>query len=244
MIHSSVMRSSSPKLALAVAALAVSSAGILLACGDAKKGTFADNTDAGENEAGGGGEAGTADAGGQGVDAGSPGICDLTKAYEVGCGRGGSLTCGDAGFDIWCAQNDAVLNSAAFDRGEAMCSTQANCDAAKRHDCDYQSYASATQTVAEGQLVAAYCATCEPQDAAGCATRATTYNQAAGPTSATDIFIAAWELADPVVDEIRVKCTGLALDAGTGADAGAACAQAFSTCSGGIYIDHLPNCPK
>jgi hypothetical protein len=54
-----------------------------------------------------------------------------------------------------------------------------------------------------------------------------------------DIFIAAWELSDPLTSDIDTKCTGSALDGG--ADAG--CVRAFADCAGGLYIDRLPNCP-
>ena len=85
----------------------------------------------------------------------------------------------------------------------------------------------------------AYCAQCEPSDTAGCATRAIAYDSSAG---ATDLFIAAWELSDALVDEIRTQCTGVA-DSGPGDGGADACAKAFGDCSGGIYVDHLPDCP-
>jgi len=173
-------------------------------------------------------------------DAGSdgPSICAITRAYLLACSK--DLTCGPEKFDAWCVDNDRVLDSDTYRNAEAKCLVTANCDQGKRHDCDYRTYNNATPTTAQSALVAAYCATCEPGDKAGCATRSTTYDVQQGPDAVTDIFVAAWELADPVTDEIRVKCTGSALDAGTG---DAACAAAFSDCSGGVYVDRLPNCP-
>ncbi|AKU95423.1 hypothetical protein AKJ09_02087 [Labilithrix luteola] len=165
--------------------------------------------------------------------------CEQTRSYFEDCAQ--ELTCGND-FDTWCAANDQAINSDAFRRAEAKCLTKANCDGNDRRACEYGSYATATPTTAQKAIVEAYCATCEPDDAAGCAKRQTTYNSAAGPKSVSDLFVAAWELADPLVDEIRTKCTGDALDGGAG-DA-AACAKAFSLCAGDIYIAKLPECPK
>jgi hypothetical protein len=61
------------------------------------------------------------------------------------------------------------------------------------------------------------------------------------PSSVSDLFVAAWELSDSLVDQVRTMCTGSALDAGS-ADGG--CASAFSDCAGGVYVDSLPDCPK
>lgn len=164
--------------------------------------------------------------------------CEITRAYTVACG--GDLNCGPSKFDAWCAQNDSVINSESYRRAEALCLTKANCDPDLRRDCEYKSYATATPTAAQKAIVAAYCQTCEPADPTGCATRKTTYVPSAGIKSVDDVFVAGWELADPIADEIRTKCTGSALDAGT-ADGG--CLKAFASCAGDVYIDRLPDCP-
>ena len=49
------------------------------------------------------------------------------------------------------------------------------------------------------------------------------------------------ELPDAIVDAIRTKCTGAALDGG--ADS-AACAKAFADCAAEPYLDAVPDCPK
>jgi hypothetical protein len=179
-------------------------------------------------------------------DAGSPSTCALTRAYTTACNKllpdgGDQLTCGDAKFDAWCDLNDKAINSAAFRRAEALCLTTANCDSLARRDCEYRSYATATPTAAQKQVVAAYCQMCEPADPGGCASRKTTYNPALGPKSTDDVFVAAWELNDPLADAIRTGCTSPA-DGGAGPDAGA-CLKSFASCAGGLYIDRLPNCP-
>jgi len=241
----------STRLTLALVVIAASAGGVLFACsngessvGDtvpseggadassnADTGTPLDNTDAGTSSD---------------VD-GSFDLCTKNEDYEVGCGRGANLTCGDAGFIDWCHLNDKAINSAQFDQAELNCMTQANCDSAKRHDCDYQSYNNDKLDTAQAALVQAYCQTCEPKDVSGCATRHTTYDPKAGPDSVSDLFIAAWELADPLVTKIQQQCTGGALDAGADAstDAGiTSCASLFSNCSGGVFVDTLPDCPK
>ncbi|MBS2019777.1 MAG: hypothetical protein JST00_43340 [Deltaproteobacteria bacterium] len=174
-----------------------------------------------------------------GADATTKTTCEITREYIATCG--GDLTCGASKFDTWCAQNDKVINSEAYRRAEALCLTKANCDPDLRRDCEYKSYATATATAAQKAVVAAYCQTCEPADPTGCATRKTTYVPAAGIKSVDDVFVAGWELADPIADEIRTKCTGSALDAG-GGDA-AACLKVFANCAGGVYVDRLPDCP-
>jgi len=168
----------------------------------------------------------------------APSTCAITRAYVLACGE--ELTCGNAKFDAWCAQNDVAINSESYRRAQASCLTKDNCDGKKRRDCEYRTYATATPTAAQKAVVAAYCQTCEPSDAADCAIRKTTYDPAAGIESVDDVFVAAWELADPLVDEIRTKCTGSALDAGT---ATGACLKAFASCAGDIYVDRLPDCP-
>jgi hypothetical protein len=181
------------------------------------------------------------------ADAGAPSTCERTRAYTTACNKllpdgGDPPTCGDAKFDAWCALNDTAINSASFRRAEALCLTDKHCDGLDRRDCEYRSYATATPTAAQEQVVAAYCQTCEPADPKGCATRKTTYDPTLGPKSTDDVFVAAWELGDALADEIRTKCTGAALDAGAGADAGA-CLKAFGSCAGGVYLDRVPNCP-
>jgi hypothetical protein len=233
-------------LSFVLGAFVLGGGGILFACSNGES-AIGDNADGGGTGDGGGTTADGSvspgdDAGTTAADGGAS-LCEVTMAYEIGCGRSADLTCGDAGFLPWCAQNDKIINSATFDKAELACLTQDNCTASKHHDCDYRTYGTATPTAAQAAMVAAYCQTCEPKDTAGCATRQTTYNPGAGPSSVSDVFVAAWELADPLVDQIRAKCTGPTLDAG--ADAGtAACAKAFSTCSGGIFVDALPNCVK
>ncbi|MBX3190984.1 MAG: hypothetical protein KF819_28570 [Labilithrix sp.] len=181
----------------------------------------------------------TTDAG-PGADAGDAGVrastCEITRAYFVACGE--PLTCGDAKFDAWCDANDRAINSESFRRAQEKCLLPENCDGEKRRRCEYATYASATPTDAQKQVVAAYCQTCEPADPTGCATRKTTYLPGAASNSVDDVFVAAWELSDPIADEIRTQCTGGALDAG---DAG--CAKAFANCAGGVYVDRLPDCP-
>ncbi|MEA2746233.1 MAG: hypothetical protein QOI41_376 [Myxococcales bacterium] len=188
------------------------------------------------------------------ADAGTaPSTCELTRAYTLDCNAGpdagDQLTCGPAKFDAWCALNDQAINSDVYRRAEAMCLTHANCDGLARRDCEYRSYATATPTTAQKNVVAAYCQTCEPMDPTGCATRKTTYDPAKGPNSTDDVFVAAWELNDTLADDIRAKCTGTALDGGIEAqlDAGGVanpCLKAFGNCAGDIYVNALPDCPK
>lgn len=184
----------------------------------------------------GGSDAGHADAH---ADANaSPTVCEVTRALTEKCGE--DLLCG-SDYDAWCDAKDKSVNSEAYRRAELACLPDNDCDATARSDCEYRSYASATPTAAQEALVEAYCQTCEPSDVAGCSARSTTYDPAGGPAKVPDIFVAAWELADPVVDEIRSKCTGAGLDAGA-ADT-AACAKAFASCAAGPYLDAVPDCP-
>jgi hypothetical protein len=165
-------------------------------------------------------------------------ICPLTREYTLACN--GQLNCGDAGFDTWCAQNDRLVNSEQFREGARRClRAPDNCNPVKRSDCQYKSYTQ-PRTAAQQKVVDDYCATCFPQDVAGCKQRSVTYDPDAGPSAVPDIFIAAWELSDSLTTQIDTKCTGAALDAGTD-DGG--CAKAFADCAGGLYIDTLPNCP-
>jgi len=197
-----------------------------------------DDAAAGGGDSGGpGAEASAQVDGAPGGDSATPDTCELTRAYYFACGE--ELTCGADKFGAWCAQNDSIMNSATYRRAEAMCLTPANCDGTDRRDCEYRTYATATPTAAQRQVVQAYCTTCEPGDVAGCVTRKSTYDPAGGVSSVDDVFVAAWELSDPIVDEIRTKCTGTPPDAG----ASVTCAKAFSDCAGGVYVDRLPNCP-
>jgi hypothetical protein len=166
----------------------------------------------------------------------SESYCATRRAYDEACGL--DPTCGVDHFDAWCAQNDAVINSDAFRRVEAKCLTSEYCNQAERRDCELRSYADETPTATQSAIVDAYCETCEPGNVAGCRVEQTTYDPNAGPTSVTDVFVAAWELSDALTAEIKTKCTGGALDAGSN------CAKAFSNCAGGVYVDRLPDCPQ
>ena len=169
-------------------------------------------------------------------------ICAITRDYVTRCAGDDELNCGAAGFDAWCAANDEAVNSDAYRRAETKCLPEVACESSARRACEYGSYADETPTAAQSALVLAYCRTCEPADVAGCTTRSTTYDAGAGPSVVGDIFIAAWELSDPICDLIREKCTGGALDAGASMDA-AACASAFASCAAGPYLDAVPDCP-
>jgi hypothetical protein len=210
-------------------------AGIMSACGDDETGPSGGLDASTSNDA-----ADATTSKDSGVDANEPSTCEITRAYFVACGE--PLTCGEAKFDAWCEANDRAINSASFRRAQARCLTKDNCDGEKRRQCEYESYATATPTAAQQQVVAAYCQTCEPGDPTGCASRKKTYVPGSGSKSVDDVFVAAWELSDPVADEIRTKCTGGALDAG--ADAGdGGCLKAFANCAGDVYIGRLPDCP-
>lgn len=179
-----------------------------------------------------------------GLDAGvDADLCSLERAYEEACGKTDLLCDTRENQDKWCALNDKAENSEAFRAGERKCLTPKLCDTKLRADCRYKTYAQATPTTAQKALVTAYCATCEPGVTA-CATNAVTYDTVGGPSSITDIFLAAWEFNDGIADEMRSRCTGNGLDAGVvdGGDAGA-CLKAFSKCTGDVYFDHLPDCP-
>lgn len=168
--------------------------------------------------------------------------CERTRAYFEGCGNEGDLNCGAAGFDAWCDANDSTINSEAYRRAEATCLTEDNCDGADRRACEYTHYNDETLTASQSALVAAYCETCEPSDIAGCTERSTKFDASKGIGSVPDIYVAAWEFADAIVDEMKTSCTGAAL-----ADAGsdpAACAEAFSGCAADIYLSRLPDCPE
>jgi hypothetical protein len=194
----------------------------------------------------------TADASGPGdaspdaaVDAGADGAgpsssCAAQKAYLIACGGdAGDLTCGAAKFDAWCEATDSKVNSAQRKAAVIACSTSANCDSTKRADCEYRSYAAASLTVSQASLVQHYCETCAPTAVLACSSSVIQYDSVAGPSAATDIFLAAWELADSLTQQVDAKCTRSALDGGPDAS----CEKAFAECSGGLYIDALPDCP-
>jgi len=168
--------------------------------------------------------------------------CELTRAYFEGCGNEDDLMCGRSAFDAWCVANDESMNSEAYRRAEARCLTQDNCDGKKRRACEYAHYDGETPTASQRALVAAYCETCEAADVAGCAERSTTFDPTKGIESVPDIFVAAWELADAIVDEMKTACTGAAAS-DAGADA-AACAKAFAGCAADVYLTRLPDCPE
>ncbi len=174
-------------------------------------------------------------ASGDPADAGPKTTCSITLAYYEACNNTGELPCDQPNFDAWCAKNDET-NSDAFRRAEATCLSTDNCDANKRRDCEYAHYNDEALTHSQSELVSAYCTMCEPSDPSGCKTRATHYD-----TTATvgDVFVAAWEFSDAIVDEMRTKCTGL----DGGVDAGG-CAKAFGSCTADVYFAHLPDCPK
>jgi hypothetical protein len=172
--------------------------------------------------------------------------CELTRAYtlecNIGADAGDPLNCGAAKFDAWCEASDKAVNSASYRRAEALCLVKKNCDPFSRRDCEYRSYATATPSAAQKAVVAAYCQTCEPNDAT-CPARKIDYDPALGPKSTDDVFVAAWELSDAIDDDIRAKCTGDALDAGAAAGDTAACLKAFGSCAAGVYLDAVPECP-
>lgn len=167
---------------------------------------------------------------------GGPDICALTRAYEIECNGVASLTCG-AKFDGWCAELER-LNSDAYRRAERLCLVKENCTNSVRRQCEYRSYGGAQRSRAQDQVVAALCAACEPNDPVGCASRTVTFDPDAGRPSYP--FIVAWELADSLVNEMRVKCTGTMLSNDAGADT---CTKAFNACAGQVYLSHVPQCP-
>lgn len=168
---------------------------------------------------------------------GSGDVCAVTRAYVIQCAGESELDCGASKFDAWCKGKDQQTNSEAFRKAEVECLPKVGCDADARKDCEYKSYSGEKQTDAQRSLVEAYCSTCEPSDT-GCAARVVTYDTAAGPKGVTDVFIAVWELADDVVDQIREKCTGTALPAGSDP-----CPKRFGSCAADPYLDAIPDCP-
>jgi hypothetical protein len=202
--------------------------------------------------------------GDSGPDLRSP--CQAQRDFIVACK--GEFLCGDEGFDAWCAESDRKVDSDARRRAIVACYTADRCTTSIRRDCEYGHYAAETPTAAQQQLVAHYCASCEPDDVSGCTRRATRY---AGASSLTDIFLAAWEFNDTLVGEIDQRCVRKpdggtdaspdgAVDGATDAagggdgasdagDAGtdsldpkAACIKAFGQCAGDIYLSALPDC--
>ena len=243
------LRSRRAPLAFALATLSL----VVFACGGGSdagpSGTDADGgagADGGRSRRGGGDDG---SGGGTEEDASSEKteeatVCSVTRAFILRCAEPKDLTCGEKGFDAWCAQNDAN-NSEAFRRAEIACLPSVECTGIARKDCEYQLYAKDTPTTAQKKLVQAYCETCEPSDVGGCTERSTSYDSAKGPSTVPDVFIAAWELSDGLVDLIRTSCTGDALTSTIdgGAVDPAKCEQAFGSCAAGAYIDALPNCP-
>jgi len=218
-------------------ALAPASLAVVAACEDGTSGAagLADGADSD-------GARGDRSEDGAAADAKPDSTCAITRAYFEGCGNGADLNCGSGGFDAWCAANDEAINSEAYRRAEALCLTQENCDGNERRACEYEHYNDETPTAAQKALVEGYCETCEPADVAGCIERSTTYESAKGIDRVSDVFVAAWELADDVTAEITTKCTGAAAtDAGSDVTA---CAQAFAGCAADVYLAHLPDCPN
>lgn len=168
------------------------------------------------------------------------GICATTRTYFESCGNADELTCG-ASFDAWCALNDK-LNSDALRRAEAACLTTQNCDGTARRACEYGYYANEKMTASQKALVTAYCNTCDPDEFERCLKRSTKFDKSRGIESVPDVFIAAWELADPIVDQIKKACTGEAL--GQSRPDSSSCSEAFANCAADIYIARLPDCPK
>jgi hypothetical protein len=195
------------------------------ACSSSETTPSTAGTDGGSTNDGGSDAAGTAD------------LCAATRAYVIECAGENELDCGASNYDAWCADKDQKTNSEAFRNAETTCLPTVGCDTDARKDCEYKSYSGQKQTDAQKSLAEAYCATCEPSDT-GCVARVVTYDAAAGPKGVTDVFIAVWELADPIVDQIREKCTGTALADGTDP-----CPKRFGSCAAGPYLDGIPDCP-
>ena len=186
----------------------------------------------------GGTDGGTTNEGGSSGTPAPGDICTVTRSYVIDCAGESELDCGKDKYAAWCTEKDQKTNSEAFRRAELKCLPTVGCDPNERRDCEYKSYAGEKPTDAQKALVEAYCLKCEPADTAGCATRAVTYDPAAGVASVTDLFIAAWELADPIVDQIREKCTGTALPDGPDP-----CPKRFGECAADPYLDAIPDCP-
>jgi hypothetical protein len=185
-------------------------------------------------------------AGKDGGDAQAPfdpgAVCAQELAYFTTCKVDPKdVNCGVEKFEAWCKDNQTKTESDQLVRAKASCLVAKNCSEESRKGCIYESYAAQGLSPAQKKLVDDYCATCEP-GVPTCATAHTTYDPKKGIDSIDDLFIAAWELAEPLVAQIHAKCTGPAI-ADAGADAGT-CERRFAQCAGGIYVDALPNCPK
>lgn len=168
-------------------------------------------------------------------------VCAQELAYFTTCNVDPKdVTCTAAKFEPWCKDSQEKVDSEQRTIARAKCLVAANCDPALKNACIYSTYNTLALSTAQQKLVADYCQTCEP-GVATCAAAHTVYDPAAGPKSVDDLYIAAWELATPLVNAIDQKCTGAAI-ADAGADAGT-CARRFATCAADIYIDALPNCP-
>lgn len=210
---------------------------LFLACSDSSEATTPAGADGGTVTS----EAGKDASKDSSADAGPRSTCAITRAYFEVCGLEADLTCGTNNFDAWCEANDTGLNSASYRRAEALCLEEKNCDGKKRRACEYEHYNSETPTASQAAIVTAFCEMCEPTDVAGCTTRSTKFDPVAGINSVGDIFVAAWEFSDAIVDEMKTKCTGAAADAGVDV---ATCAKTFGSCTADIYLDRLPECPK
>jgi len=169
-------------------------------------------------------------------------VCAQELAYFQTCDVDPKdITCTATNFEAWCKENQTKVDSEQRTRARAACLVAKNCAKNARNACIYTTYNTLTPSAAQAKLVADYCQTCEP-GVATCATAHTRYDEAAGPDSIDDLYLAAWELADPLVTTIDQKCTGAAF-ADAGADAGT-CARRFAICAADVYVDALPNCPK
>lgn len=169
-------------------------------------------------------------------------VCAQELAYLQACGvEAKDVNCTATGFEAWCKENQTKVDSEQRARARAQCLVAPNCASRDRNACIYDVYNTLTLGPAQQKLVADYCQTCEP-GVATCTTTKSRYDSSAGPASVDDIYIAAWELAEPLVNEIDRKCTGAAF-ADAGADAGT-CAKRFAACAGDVYVDALPDCPK
>lgn len=169
-------------------------------------------------------------------------VCAQELEYFAACkAPPNDINCTAAKYEAWCTLNQAATDSDQRVRARAACLDVKRCDPNLLKDCLYKSYGTQQQSPAQAKLVADYCATCEPGDAT-CATRKIAYNPANGPSSIDDVFLAAWELSEPLTVAIDQKCTGPAI-ADAGADAGS-CQKRFGNCAGSLFVDALPDCPK
>lgn len=169
-------------------------------------------------------------------------VCAQELAYFDACKvNPKDVNCTTAKYEAWCTQNQAATDSAQRVRAKAACLDIKHCDASSLKGCLYETYNTLTLSAAQTKLVADYCATCEPGEPS-CATNHVKYVPSKGPASIDDVFLAAWELSEPLVTAIDTKCTGQGF-ADAGADAGT-CDKRFSQCAGGLFIDALPDCPK